>query len=205
MIFTRIDVNQLTRLKLPGLQAQQAQCAEDYVHRIGRTGRAGASGLAVTLVSGSDARLVADIEKLLKLKIEIETLAYDAEPSPSSSSHTRSGGDSRRSSAQGSSSDYRPVHSSSSFGQGSNGRPERASSYGEHSGRRERGGFRPAVASRDPFFEKPYEAPAEGGEAAQWEAAGRAPANGRVVSSNIKSKRKVAALFRPSQDSSISS
>ncbi len=36
--------------------------AEDYVHRIGRTGRAGASGLAVTLVSGSDARLVADIE-----------------------------------------------------------------------------------------------------------------------------------------------
>jgi ATP-dependent RNA helicase RhlE len=33
--------------------------AEDYVHRIGRTGRAGASGLAVTLVSGSDARLVA--------------------------------------------------------------------------------------------------------------------------------------------------
>ena len=181
--------------------------AEDYVHRIGRTGRAGASGLAVTLVSGSDARLVADIEKLLKLKIEIETLAYDAEPSPSSSSssHTRSGGDSRRSSAQGSSSDYRPVHSSSSFGQGSNGRPERASSYGEHSGRRERGGFRPAVASRDPFFEKPYEAPAEGGEAAQWEAAGRAPANGRVVSSNIKSKRKVAALFRPSQDSSAQS
>jgi hypothetical protein len=51
--------------------------AEDYVHRIGRTGRAGASGLAVTLVSGSDARLVADIEKLLKKKIEVEALEYD--------------------------------------------------------------------------------------------------------------------------------
>ncbi|HNN88511.1 MAG TPA: DEAD/DEAH box helicase, partial [Giesbergeria sp.] len=51
--------------------------AEDYVHRIGRTGRAGASGLAVTLVSGSDGRLVADIEKLLKKKIEIEALEYD--------------------------------------------------------------------------------------------------------------------------------
>src|SRR5690606_25386737 len=46
--------------------------AEDYVHRIGRTGRAGASGLAVTLVAGSDTRLVADIEKLTKKKIEVE-------------------------------------------------------------------------------------------------------------------------------------
>ncbi len=177
--------------------------AEDYVHRIGRTGRAGASGLAVTLVSGSDARLVADIEKLLKRKIEIETLAYDAQPSSSYARSSGNGGESRRS-EQGSG-DYRTARSSTDSGSGSNSRPERASSYGEHSGRRERGGFRPAVASRDPFFHKPYEAPAEGGEAAQWEAAGRAPANGRVVSSNIKSKRKVAALFRPSQDSSTQS
>jgi len=50
---------------------------EDYVHRIGRTGRAGASGLAVTLVSPGDARLVADLEKLLKRKVEIEPLEYD--------------------------------------------------------------------------------------------------------------------------------
>ena len=177
--------------------------AEDYVHRIGRTGRAGASGLAVTLVSGSDARLVADIEKLLKRKIEIETLAYDAQPSSSYARSSGNGGEGRRS-EQGSG-DYRTARSSTDSGSGSNSRPERASSYGEHSGRRERGGFRPAVASRDPFFHKPYEAPAEGGEAAQWEAAGRAPANGRVVSSNIKSKRKVAALFRPSQDSSAQS
>ena len=48
--------------------------AEDYVHRIGRTGRAGASGLAVTLVSRDDTRLVGDIEKLIKKKIEIEPL-----------------------------------------------------------------------------------------------------------------------------------
>src|SRR6478672_6116731 len=50
---------------------------EDYVHRIGRTGRAGASGLAVTLVSGSDGRLVADLEKLLKKKIDLEALEWD--------------------------------------------------------------------------------------------------------------------------------
>ncbi len=51
--------------------------AEDYVHRIGRTGRAGASGLAVTLVSRDDTRLVSDIEKLIKKKIEVE--AFDIE------------------------------------------------------------------------------------------------------------------------------
>jgi superfamily II DNA/RNA helicase len=51
--------------------------AEDYIHRIGRTGRAGASGLAVTLVSPSDTRLMADLEKLLKRKIEIEPLEFD--------------------------------------------------------------------------------------------------------------------------------
>jgi ATP-dependent RNA helicase RhlE len=48
--------------------------AEDYVHRIGRTGRAGASGLAISFVSRSDQRLVAELEKLLKKKIEIEPL-----------------------------------------------------------------------------------------------------------------------------------
>ncbi len=49
--------------------------AEDYVHRIGRTGRAGASGLAVSFVGGgNDARLLADIEKLIKKKCEIEAM-----------------------------------------------------------------------------------------------------------------------------------
>ena len=37
-----------------------------------RTGRAGASGLAVTLVTSHDARLVGDIEKLIKKKLDIE-------------------------------------------------------------------------------------------------------------------------------------
>ncbi|MEX8519808.1 MAG: DEAD/DEAH box helicase [Leptothrix sp. (in: b-proteobacteria)] len=48
--------------------------AEDYVHRIGRTGRAGASGIAISLVTRDDTRLVSDIEKLIKKKLEIEPL-----------------------------------------------------------------------------------------------------------------------------------
>jgi superfamily II DNA/RNA helicase len=43
--------------------------AEDYVHRIGRTGRAGASGDAISLYSDKDARLLQDIEKLIRAKL----------------------------------------------------------------------------------------------------------------------------------------
>ena len=44
--------------------------AEDYVHRIGRTGRAGKTGEATSLVAPEEAGRLADIEKLIKLKIE---------------------------------------------------------------------------------------------------------------------------------------
>ena len=55
--------------------------AEDYVHRIGRTGRAGASGLAVSFVGGNnEARLVSEIEKLVKTKITLENLQYAPPP-----------------------------------------------------------------------------------------------------------------------------
>jgi len=51
--------------------------AEDYVHRIGRTGRAGASGLAVTLVTRDDQRAIAEIEKLIRKKVELEPIELD--------------------------------------------------------------------------------------------------------------------------------
>ena len=44
--------------------------AEDYVHRIGRTARAGRSGKAFTIVTKSDVKYVAAIEKLIGQKIE---------------------------------------------------------------------------------------------------------------------------------------
>jgi len=56
--------------------------AEDYIHRIGRTGRAGASGLAVTLVTRDDARMISDIERLIKKKIELEPIELEEERAP---------------------------------------------------------------------------------------------------------------------------
>jgi ATP-dependent RNA helicase RhlE len=48
--------------------------AHDYVHRIGRTGRAGVDGDAVSLVSPEERPLLADIERLLGRKIEVEVI-----------------------------------------------------------------------------------------------------------------------------------
>lgn len=48
--------------------------AEDFIHRIGRTGRAGSKGDAIALVDSSEKRLLDDIEKLLKRKLDIAPL-----------------------------------------------------------------------------------------------------------------------------------
>ncbi len=148
--------------------------AEDYVHRIGRTGRAGAEGLAVNFVSKSDARLVADIEKLLKTKIELEPIEFEEDlPDIRKQGHINDGrrmyqneaGDAPRD-------DYA-------------GRTPRAPRNDHRRG---------PTAVHDPFFDKPYEPSLPANAAPPWEAAAARPGV-RTISSNIKSKRKVAALF----------
>jgi ATP-dependent RNA helicase RhlE len=47
---------------------------ENYVHRIGRTARAGGTGCAVSLVSPDEARLLRDIETLLKRSLSVTAL-----------------------------------------------------------------------------------------------------------------------------------
>jgi len=144
--------------------------AEDYVHRIGRTGRAGASGLAVSFVGGgNDARLLADIEKLIKKKCEIEPMDMGvAERPPRRDSAERDRGERQERSE-------RREHAE---------RPERAPRR-EHTR---------AAAPRDPFFDKPYE-PTAAPDAPSWEAS-KPATGGRSISANIKPKRVVAALFK---------
>ena len=151
--------------------------AEDYVHRIGRTGRAGATGLAVTLVSGSDTRLVADIEKLIKKKIEVEAIEWDDE-------RPRGRINDGRRHWRGEDGEEAPRGERFE-------RPERAP-------RPDRAPRAPS-APRDPFFDQPYEAPSlPEGQAPVWEAARTAAQPARAISANIKPRRKVAALFKSS-------
>ncbi len=48
--------------------------AEDYIHRIGRTGRAGAQGEALSLVSPEEGGLLNQIQKLLKVDLEMDVV-----------------------------------------------------------------------------------------------------------------------------------
>ena len=148
--------------------------AEDYVHRIGRTGRAGASGLAVSLVTGSDARLMADIEKLIKKKPEVEPFTLEAR---------RDRVDRERPSYRRREEfDERPDAAAA-------GAPSRHSAPRAAAPRRSE--------PRDPFFDKPYEASADA-EPAAWDkkdAVATSTSSGGGLSRFIKPKRKVATLL----------
>ncbi len=139
--------------------------AEDYIHRIGRTGRAGASGLAVTLVTRDDARLVADIERLIKRKFEIEPIELDDDRPPPR--RRRRDEDELRDA-------------------------ERAAiqvidRVAERAPRRS--------PASDPFFDKPYEAPASAEPAAWEHGKPTASTPARMGSPNIRTKKKVASLL----------
>jgi len=61
-----LDIDQLPQV----VNFELPNVPEDYVHRIGRTGRAGATGAAVSLVDGSEIKLLKDIERLIGKPIE---------------------------------------------------------------------------------------------------------------------------------------
>ncbi len=163
--------------------------AEDYVHRIGRTGRAGASGLAVSLVTGSDARLMADIEKLIKKKIDVEPFELEG----------GRGGD--RGDRGGDRGAYRRERRSEDGDVRSDVAPAASSGRGEREAREYR---EPSRSMRptprrpsDPFFDKPYEPDPSADPV--WEdktaAVATPSSSGSGLSRFIKPKRKVAALL----------
>ncbi|MEY3694263.1 MAG: hypothetical protein RL083_88 [Pseudomonadota bacterium] len=145
-----IDVLVATDVAARGLDIAELPCvinydlpynAEDYVHRIGRTGRAGASGDALSLYCDKDARLLADIEKLIKQKlvpVELEDF------------HPRSGRGVRAD--RGERSDRADRQSD-----------RQGDRYADRSERRTERGPRAAIApiprkeKVDPWFLKPYE------------------------------------------------
>jgi len=62
-----LDIEQLPHV----VNYELPNVPEDYVHRIGRTGRAGASGEAISLVSQEERKLLLDIERLMKRKVDV--------------------------------------------------------------------------------------------------------------------------------------
>ena len=155
--------------------------AEDYVHRIGRTARAGASGLAITLVSRDDARLVGDIEKLIHKKIELEPFELDDAPVRAPYRERA-----KRDDEAGDMNDDGGARARAEI-RASREANEPRSVAPVRSAPREA-----PRASSDPFFDRPYEATAGAAEPA-WEQR-PAPVN-RSLSPNIKQKKRVAALF----------
>ena len=161
--------------------------AEDYVHRIGRTGRAGASGLAVSLVTAADARLIADIEKLVKKKLDIEDAVLEERQE-------------RRPA-------FRRERDDGEAREGSRDRGDRAERGFDRGVERDaarppvREARAPRMPSRpvDPFFDKPYEADPSADPS--WESKTAMPqpsanvGHGSGLSRFIKPKRKVAALL----------
>ncbi len=154
LVATDVAARGLDIAELPGVINYDVPFnAEDYVHRIGRTGRAGASGLAITLACERDGRGLADIEKLIKRKIEPRQLEVS--------------------------------------------RPARLPRAPRESGVAAGAPPRPQAARRpahDPWFDKPYEP--DPGASPAWEQATPGASASRAASgSNIRSRRKVAALL----------
>ena len=177
--------------------------AEDYVHRIGRTGRAGASGLAVTLVDRDDVRLVGDIERLIKKKIELEPFELvDDRP-------RRAPYRAREVSEPRASREIEPALATATAAVDAVERsprefdraprdverfarePERYVREAE----RPRRSFAPPAAPADPFFDKPYEPAAVAADKPAWEQKVSVAAQVRGLSPNIRSKRKVGSLL----------
>ncbi len=72
-----LDISQLPHV----VNYELPHVPEDYIHRIGRTGRAGHKGEAISLVCIDEAKLLKDIERLIKIEIP-KVIIENFEPDP---------------------------------------------------------------------------------------------------------------------------
>ncbi len=106
-----LDIDQLPNV----VNFELPNVPEDYVHRIGRTARAGLSGKAVSLVCIDEAKLLRDIEKLIRRELpRVDVPGFEPDPTIAAEPIRQGrqgrppgapggGGRKRRQSAQGSS------------------------------------------------------------------------------------------------------
>jgi hypothetical protein len=121
----------------------------------------------VTLVTRDDARNVSDIEKLINKKIELEPFEVEDDRPRRAAPPRRMNDDEPRREASA------PSLRAPS--------PPRAPM---------------PQKSRDPFFDRPYEASSTSSATPEWEKASPvAPVGRAAISANIRSKRKVASLL----------
>ena len=147
---------------------------EDYVHRIGRTGRAGASGVALSLMTREEERLLADIERMLKRKLPVLDLNVE-DPGRLA----------------------RVVRAEKRAGEAPTHKPHRPRDKFAPTGQVAIPGY-----SNDPFFFKPYEPKVVPAEASTGAAGGAAPAQtaantpiSRSLTGSRKSAAPIAALL----------
>lgn len=88
LVATDIAARGLDIQKLPHVvNFDLPNVAEDYIHRIGRTGRAGSNGVALSLVSPDEQKLLLGIQRLLKYDIPVKISDI---PMPAAVAPTRS-------------------------------------------------------------------------------------------------------------------
>jgi superfamily II DNA/RNA helicase len=187
LVATDVAARGLDIAELPGvINYDLPYAAEDYIHRIGRTGRAGASGVALSLMTGEDERLLAEIEKLLKRKLPVEHLQFEG----AASSRPRRERDSERRPERDS--ERRPERDStdrSARGAGDRDRGARRGSSRD-SARSAPQGKMPGF-SDDAFFYEPYQ-PASEPETADASADSEGKAAGEADAGKSTARRRPA-------------
>ncbi len=188
LVATDVAARGLDIVELPAvINFDLPHSPEDYIHRIGRTGRAGATGMALSLMMDKDQRYLADIEKLVQRKLDVEPLdpGLIGRPAELRGEGVRDPGREGRESRGSTGGRDKPVREGTR-----REAPARRDPAADRDRQARRSGAPARSGKADPFFSRPYEPAADGLEAAASE-----PQDGLHTSASRRPARKVAALL----------